>query len=201
MHPYQIDEQVRTRIFLLRASAAIALAYVASIAVNALQWQPPWWLEYPSAFGLFALLLAAYNRYLWFRAPFSSLEWFRIPRIAGAWNATLESSHDSFSNPTRATAIIRQTGSRLSSALDAQESTSHSLSASLLPLETTNDFQLTYHYLNTPKPSAPSEMVPHYGFAALRFSKEPSTLEGEYFSGRGRHQHGSIHLTRDQQAA
>jgi hypothetical protein len=201
MHPYQIDEAVRTRIFLICASFALALGYTTSLLVRSFQVEPPWWLEYPSAFGLFTLFVAAYNRYLWNRRPFSSLPWLQIPSIAGRWNVRLASSHDSFGTELSATALIRQTGSKLSISLDAPESTSHSLSASLLPLETLTDFQLTYHYLNTPKPSAPASMVPHYGVAVLRFSSTPLTLDGEYFSGRGRHQHGDIHLTRDGQAA
>jgi len=201
MHPYQVDETVRTRVFLLCATTAILIAYGASGLINALHFQPPWWLEYPSAFGLFALLNAAFNRYLWNWGPFSALPWFRIPSVAGVWDARLGSSHDSFASQHQASVMIRQTGSRLSVSLDAPDSTSHSLSASLLPLETLTDYQLTYHYLNTPKPSAPPEMVPHYGVAVLRFALNPSTLKGEYFSGRGRHEHGDIVLTPKTQAA
>jgi len=201
MHSYQVDEAVRTRVFLLCATLAILFAYLATIALEAIHLRAPWWLEYPSPLGLFAILVALYNRYLWRRRPFSVIPWFRIPCIAGDWTARLRTSHDAFAEDLHAKVAIRQTGSRLSVSLDARDSTSQSLSASLLPLETISDFQLTYHFLNSPKPPAPAGMVPHYGVAVLRFSVTPTTLQGEYFSGRGRHEHGEMLLIPDKQAA
>lgn len=201
MHSYQIDDPVRTHIFLLSAALAVIISLCLDTLARTLSIRLPLWIDYPSVFGVFALLTSAYNRQLWNKRPFAATQWFRIPDVSGKWLLEVSSSHDQFQNTIFATLLIRQSGSRMSISIDSPDSTSSSLSASLLRRETLSDYELTYTYLNTPKPHAPNGMAPHYGLAVLRFATFPIQLDGEYFSGRGRHQHGSMVARRPLEAA
>ena len=156
----------------------------------------PWWLDVPSVYGFFGILLFAYDRFLWNHWPFSRLPMFKIADLSGTWQLEIRTSHDEFAQSVTGRALIRQSASRMSISIETTQSTSHSLTASLLPLERLHDFELTYHYRNDPKPQAPPSMESHYGITALRFSGTPVRLQGEYFSGRGRQQHGVVALTR-----
>jgi hypothetical protein len=54
---------------------------------------------------------------------------------------------------------------------------------------------ISYQYQNTPRSSAVSTMEQHRG-AAEMLVRSPERLEVEYFSGRGRSNHGTILLSR-----
>lgn len=56
---------------------------------------------------------------------------------------------------------------------------------------------LSYEYENQPRPGALKTMEIHIGTAWLVFT-DGRVLEGYYYSGRGRQEHGSIHLERVQ---
>jgi hypothetical protein len=61
--------------------------------------------------------------------------------------------------------------------------------------QTAGASQLVYHYFNEPKPGAVPTMEAHPGFARLRVT-DSQTLQGDYFTGRGRGTYGEILLTR-----
>jgi predicted nucleotidyltransferase len=56
---------------------------------------------------------------------------------------------------------------------------------------------LSYEYENQPRPGAVKTMEIHFGTARLVFVNG-RYLDGYYYSGRGRQEHGSIHLERVQ---
>ena len=57
---------------------------------------------------------------------------------------------------------------------------------------------LTYEFLNEPKSHTAATMAIHRGTASLRLqrSDREDVLEGEYYTGRGRTNHGALRLVR-----
>jgi hypothetical protein len=55
---------------------------------------------------------------------------------------------------------------------------------------------LTFQYTNAPRHGATETMNAHVGLNHLRLSPDGKTLEGDYFSGRGRQTFGSMKLMR-----
>jgi len=80
---------------------------------------------------------------------------------------------------------------KISICLETQHSKSRSLSASIL-VEDSNEIVLNYEYLNEPKPKARPSMNIHRGTTRLILSSDFRELDGDYYSGRGRQNYGSL---------
>jgi hypothetical protein len=136
--------------------------------------------------------------FLWRVWPFRSLRWFQIPNLNGNWRINLKSSHEGFESTQEAIALVRQSASRMTISIDFMNSCSHSISASFIRAERLSTFELIYHYISQPKPEAPPAMNIHHGTTHLRISEDTCHLQGEYFSGRGRQNFGSIDFTKQE---
>jgi hypothetical protein len=196
MHPYQVNDNVRQRVFLLSGVLAILSARLLSLAVDYLPFKLPWWIEIPSVLGFFGLYIWFYDNYLWKNWPFRMLKWFQTPDLNGRWSATIKSSYKGFEDTTQGVSTIRQTASDMVVALQTDQSSSYSIYGSLMRTERLNTFELIYHYINQPKADAVDTMSIHQGTAWLRISEDLQTMEGEYYSGRGRQHFGKIVFTR-----
>ena len=92
------------------------------------------------------------------------------------------------------TVTIEQTWTKIVVRLNAAESRSWSLTASVLanaPVGLT----LTYLFDNEPEAESVRTMQRFRGTAVL-VSEAPDRIEGHYYTGRGRETHGSIKLRR-----
>lgn len=191
MHPYQVDEEIRKRVYLFSTLFAVASSYLLSILINKSAIPIPWWMETPSVLAFFGLYIWLYDSLLWKIWPFCKLSWFRTPNLNGQWQVEIKSSYKDF-DVTKGVAIIRQTASRLSIALQTKQSTSSSCQGILTRAEKLDTFELIYHYVNKPKAEATGTMSIHHGTAWLQISEDTNCLEGDYYTGRGRQQFGSI---------
>jgi hypothetical protein len=79
--------------------------------------------------------------------------------------------------------------------LATDQSSSHSESASIV-IDTPEGKYLSYQYINDPKSNAVETMSIHRGTVRLIFDEKKNTLEGEYYSGRGRQNFGSLSFKR-----
>ena len=75
--------------------------------------------------------------------------------------------------------------------LETKDSRSHSVMASLRAIDLPNP-ELSYQYVNEPKSNAPGTMEMHRGTANLELIG--SRLEGDYYTGRGRGEIGTLKL-------
>ncbi|MDP3731234.1 MAG: hypothetical protein Q8R34_01945, partial [bacterium] len=62
--------------------------------------------------------------------------------------------------------------------------------------EVDNQTALYYFFRNEPQYDSLETMAIHEGSAKLLYNKEKQTLTGYYYSGRDRHNHGTIEVTR-----
>ena len=196
MHPYQIDEVIRTRIFIISAALSIGSAWLFNFFTTALKFSVPWWIETPSVLGFFGLYVWLYNNWFWKKWPFRKLSWFYIPDLSGKWNVTIKSSFKNFEEETLAWAMIRQTASKMSISLDMPQSKSYSAFAIISRIERQNTFEMIYHYENHPKPDSKETMSIHKGTTWVQIADDIQTMNGDYYSGRGRQHFGSILFVR-----
>lgn len=196
MHQYLIDEETKTSIFLLIAITSVIAAWLLYLLLRSVPFEIPWWIEIPSVFGLFGFFGWLYNNYMWRIWPFNSLQRFYIPNLNGVWAVTIKSSHDKFAESFQASATIRQTASKISISLDTGSSSSFSVTASIIRTDRHDTLELLYNYINRPKPEATETMQIHTGSVWLRIFEDLQRLEGEYFSGRGRQNFGSVEFVK-----
>jgi len=195
MHSYLIDEEIKKRFFLITIVLAIVSGWLFNQILSYLPFSIPWWMETPSVLGLFGVYFWLFNNHLWNKWPLKHLAWFKIPDLNGKWDVLITSSYQGFEEEIPAKAVIRQTATRLCVSLETDRSRSYSTSGSLLKTERLNTFELIYQFINQPKPDAIFTMANHYGTTWLTIEDNQS-IEGEYYTGRGRQQFGKIRFYR-----
>ncbi len=94
-------------------------------------------------------------------------------------------------------AVIRQTASKFAINIEFEDSKSESTYAAVIRSDKLSTFELNYQYINRPFPPAVTAMNIHHGTASVLISEDLQTMEGEYYTGRGRVRHGSIKLMRE----
>jgi hypothetical protein len=151
----------------------------------------PWWVEPPTIMAAYGLLHWVYTRHGWKWRLFG---WrlSEMPDFGGTWFGELESSHGG-GLKLPGMMYIHQTWTELSVEFDCQKSRSYSLMAvvNVTPGLTEG---LTFEYTNAPRHGAKETMNAHLGLNHLRLSPDGKTLEGDYFSGRGRQTFGRMKL-------
>lgn len=192
MHPYATDSPERRNIIFGLAVLSVSLAYLLHAGISLLDIQFPWWAESPSMMGIFGLLYQLFEKRLWRWNILRRMGIVRIPDLNGEWSVEGRTTFDSGKNFS-ASAIIKQTWTKISVWLETAESTSHSISASIL-IEQPGGITLSYEYRNEPKqkPDVPSTMHAHRGTTVLRLKGKGYELEGEYYSGRDRLNYGTL---------
>lgn len=191
MHPYAADRTWLGELCVFVVT--VSLAGLANLVMATVVQEPQWWMTMISFGTLFVGVQWAAKRYAWRVALFRKLHLVAVPDIGGRWSGHISSSHSGFVERQPITIQIVQRWSNLSVALDTRASRSWSTSAILR----TNDLpraELTYTYINEPKPTADTAMHTHRGTATLQLVGDE--LIGEYYTGRDRGAFGKIVVQR-----
>jgi hypothetical protein len=193
MHSYSIDTEERKNILLFLAIVSIVLSWAFYKILNNYQIALPWWVESPSILFFYGLIFVVFDKWLW--QYFKKIGFVRTPNLNGEWKGYLRSSFDEHSSGVKATLKIFQTWTRIKILLTAEQSSSHSETASII-IEAPEGEYLSYQYINEPKSNAVKTMRIHRGTAKLLFNEKKSILEGEYYSGRDRQNFGVLSFKR-----
>ena len=197
MHPYQTEDEIKTRKILI----AIVLSIIAAYFLNRFLLQFPmlmtWWIDYPSVLGFFGLFIFLFDNFIWKLKVIQNFPWLLIPNLNGAWNVEIKSSQDDFKTVIGGQMQIRQTGSRILITLESGNSTSRSIHAAILPTGKPHSYEIMYNYINKPNADSAQTMNIHYGTAWYQISTDFQTLDGEYFTGRGRQTYGRLIAKRE----
>lgn len=193
MHAYASDSTDRKVAPWAVAVTAVLLAYGYSLLIARLKWTVPWWVEAPSIMSVYGLGHWLYSRFAW-RWRVLGIRLSEIPDFNGTWFGELTSSHAEVGS-LPGMMYIRQTWTDICVEFDCQKSRSYSLMAviNVTPGITEG---LTFEYTNSPRHDAVETMNAHVGLNHLRLSPDGQTLEGDYFSGRGRQTFGRMKLVR-----
>lgn len=192
MHSYELDG--RGKVVVVLAATSVLLVWLLDILLNAVGIEPRWWLSLPSFGGFYGLIYRLFDHYLWRCGVLRKLRLIQVPDLNGRWTGEVQSSYaGGVTSPLPVSVFIKQRWSKLIIRLETPASTSHSVSATLR----TGDLAyplLDYMYVNEPRANALDTMNSHRGTAALEL--KDLVLEGDYYTGRGRREIGTLKLSR-----
>jgi hypothetical protein len=195
MHAYATDSDGRKNVTALLALVGLAVAGLVGFVAEHLTGFVPWELSSPSAFFIFGVLYWAFAKYCWKWRLWRRLDIVEVPDLNGRWKGHLKTSFDSHENRHAIEVEVKQHWTKMSVHLEAKKSFSYSVTASLL-VNDPRGILLCYQYINEPKSAtASSEMSMHRGTTYLRLSEH--ALEGHYYAGRSRENHGYIKIEKE----
>lgn len=189
MHPYSWNSPAHKIVIVGLAAPAILSTW----PLFALPMAPAW------IFGPVALLaylgyLELFDRYLWRVSIFRSLRIVDVPDLNGVWEAGIKSSFSHLKEEHRIFVRIRQTWTRISITAETPESISTSVAAAVRMTEKT--VELIYTFDSRARGGSLESAQKHSGTTWLRLSPDRSQFAGQYFTGRGRNNVGSLRLRR-----
>ena len=193
MHQYSSTHDLSPIFYISLSALSVVCAWLLHLALVSLKLDVVWWIEFPSVLGFYGIFWRWFDKIGWTIPILRNLFRINTPDLSGSWLAQVETHMEGSSLTVSAEAAIKQSWSKLKVFIDWENSTSRSLSASLLEVSS-GEFELVYQYINTPKPLAPSTMNMHRGTAWLSLSDNDSKMQGEYYSGRGRNKSGQLTL-------
>jgi len=205
MHSYSTDNNSRRKVIALLGALSFAISFLGPAYIPV--------LSIPSFAIIFAVLYTGFDRYVWRWSVMRSLGIVQVPDLSGSWKGYIEASYpghilddaisdedDPDSEYTRieATLEIAQRWRRIAVRLETDTSSSNSRAATILVNENIWP-SLSYQYKNNPQPDTPTRMEMHHGTADLKLRNNEGVdiLEGVYYTGPGRENHGKIRFTRN----
>jgi hypothetical protein len=199
MHPYATDSEDRKLVPFFLAVFAIGGAFGVAALLGAIGIELPWWAPPLDTMTLYGIFYWLFDRFVWRWSPLHNLGIIKTPNLAGKWKGhvtPIEATGISSGLATEADVdfVIRQSWQSISVRGTANLSQSHSTSGSILMRS--EDGTLSYDYINEPIACAPATMQIHRGSAKLSLTKGGTELSGEYYSGRGRQNIGTLVLKR-----
>lgn len=194
MHAYITDSGERREVPLYLAGIAIVLSVALSALFNSFQIPIPGWLDITSMALLYGLIYWLFDEYWWRWQIPRQLRIVRVPVLAGRWTGLVKSSYDDHRLEHPVELLIEQTWTGMQIRLTGKFSRSHSFVGAIL-VDAPEGIVLDYEYQNEPLPHAVDTMQIHHGTARLTL-QSPTQMEGYYYTGRGRENHGFIRLSR-----
>ena len=192
MHSYELDG--RGRVAIVLAAASVLLVWLSDVMLRYLGIEPRWWLSLPSFGGFYGVLHWLFDHYLWRWGVFGTVGLARVPNLNGQWTGEVRSSYVPDGATLSVRVLIRQRWSKLAIRLEATQSRSDSIFARLRTGDVVHP-TLDYMYVNEPGAGSQETMHAHRGTAMLEL--KDGALEGEYYTGRGRREIGTIQLRRE----
>lgn len=201
-HEYTIIGKSRTNIGRYLGIIAGILAAVMYLAAGATleflqntpltEWIPDIVLWPVSAGLIYITVHFAFDKWVWKWPLVGKI--LDIPNIQGLWECAGETK-DADGNTVYewdGRVTITQTWEKITVRLKTRQSASHSMVAALVN-EDDQGYRLIYRYTNEPKAGEP--LNHHVGFCDLRFNKNLTKAEGDYFN-KGRWTFGQMTLTK-----
>jgi hypothetical protein len=211
MHTYSTDNDLRPRILLYlgAGSYGIILAIGAVLAfVNALL-PFGWALSAPATGAVLTVVYLLLASRFWNHDLLRRLRIVKTPYFGGQWEGYIRSSYNVSDDPedgefdeddrTDVEVEIEQSWRKMIVRLEGEDSSSRSLGASIITQQ--GRPQLTYYYLNEPHYDAPDSYSIGYGTTSVKLyegegENGEDVLDGIYYTGPDRGEHGKIRLTR-----
>lgn len=188
MHDYSINNNERVIIYFFCALISVCIMYLISNLVENI----PWYLESPSPFFIYGIIVYFFDKYLWNKNFFKIL--IKTPDMNGEYAGMLKSSYDDFNKEYPVNIVVKQTWTKIIISLKTDTSESNSKGASIV--FENEKIYLFYYYLNKPNFDSVDSMQIHFGTCTHVFDDKTNCFNAEYYSSRGRKNHGTITLTK-----
>ena len=196
MHSYDLEG--RTKVVLTIAAASFVLTGLFNEVLSAVDFTPPWWLSVPSFAGVYSALHWLFDHHAWRWRVLRKLGLLNVPDLSGNWIGEVNSSYGLDGTTASISVKILQRWSKLAITLETTQSRSRSIAAAFLTQDVPRP-EISYLYINEPKSIAPETMQMHRGTVSLGLAGD--CLEGDYYTGRGRREIGTLRLTRVSQGS
>jgi len=176
------------RLHLSAIILAAALIWGALLVLEGIHLSPAWFRPFSAVVGALALVLAAFDLWLW-RLRILQGWLVKRPRLSGTWRAEIRSNWITPETgvgipPIAAFMVIRQTFSTLSLCLVTNESRSELLGAEIVR-GTDGTYRVFGVYRNEPRFAVRERSAIHYGGLELRVAgSPPERIEGHYWTDR-----------------
>lgn len=194
MHDYAIDSRERVFVVRILFMASALVSGVAAMLIPSDLIPMRWLLPIPSIPLVFGVSYWAFDNWLWRWRFLRTMRLISVPDLRGAWAGTIASSYTEFEKTQPVAVTIEQTWTKIVVRLNAEQSRSWSVTASVLT-SSPEGVVLTYLFDNAPEAETVNAMQRFRGTTVL-VSTDPGRLEGYYYTGRGRETHGSLNLSR-----
>ena len=191
MHSYEVEG--RGKVVVAITGVSVLLVWLLHVGLGAIDFEPQWWASVPSFAGCFSGLHWLFDHYVWRLGLLRKLRLIQVPDLNGKWAGVVESSYSQAGPAHSVSVTVVQRWSKMALTLETEHSRSTSTTAHLRTIDLPNP-QLSYQYVNEPKPNAPGTMEMHKGTATLELVG--TGLEGDYYTGRGRGEVGTVKLRR-----
>jgi hypothetical protein len=190
MHAYATNASERESTPVWLAFFAVVCALSLSSGLKLAKLEVPWWVDAPSVMGFYGLIYQWFDKYLWCQ-KFKFISFSSIPNLQGTWVGAIRCSYSGGTDVPDVILYIRQTWTGLSVRLDTRNSSSYSIMATVNTQESSEPC-LKYEYMNEPSALSVDTMNTHRGIANLQLSPNNQKLSGDYFTGRGRQNLGTM---------
>lgn len=194
MHAYITDSSERKHVPLLLAAVAIGISVGLTLLLDSFKVSVPAWIDITSVPLLYGVFYTLFDKYCWHWWISREIGSVKVPLLAGVWRGHVLSSFDNFTTEHAVEMRVDQRWTAIRITFRGGMSISHSILAAVF-VDAPDGVVLDYEYQNEPLPGAQEAMQIHHGTARLRVISE-TLMEGYYYTGRGRSNHGSIQLTR-----
>lgn len=181
---------------LLLVFVSTCLAYGISCMLQLYKINVPFYIELPSISAIYAILFWIFDRYLWKLLIFKKIGIIVADDLSGIWKGVVKSSYDDFKSEIYAELDIQQSATRIKIRGVFNQSKSVSIHENFSVSEIDGKAALFYFFRNEPNYDAEETMAIHEGSVKLIHDKTSDTLEGYYYSGRDRNNHGTIKVKR-----
>jgi len=197
-HPYSTNSEERKRVPFFLAVLSVLTSFALVEMFSAIHWEPSPYVDVSSTMFI-------YGVYYWlFKAFFWKWKWLRAlgilstPILEGRWLGQVQTAP----NPAALAGqnlvardvevIIGQDWTDILIRLRSGDSHSRSTSASMTVSE--DETILIYEYISEPNPDALPALQIHFGTARVTVADQQ--MEGDYYTGRGRLNVGTLKLRR-----
>ena len=194
MHDYAIDSRERVLVVRILFMASALVSGIAALLIPSDFTTVRWLLPIPSIALVFGVSYWSFDNWLWRLRFLRVLRLISVPDLRGTWTGTVASSYTGFERQQPVTVTIEQTWTKMVVRLNAAESRSWSLTASILT-NSPEGLVLTYLFDNQPEAGSDRTMERFRGTTVL-VRTTADQLDGYYYTGRGRGTHGSLKLCR-----
>lgn len=186
-----------TYFILVLIAISVVISYGISVLLKQYQISIPFYVELPvSTIGVYSILFWIFNNYLWKLRLFRAMGIVIADDLNGKWEGVAKSSYDNFKSNIKTEIEIEQSATKIKICGNFKESRSVSIHENFSRSEIENKVALFYFFRNEPNYDATETMSIHEGSTKLIYDKQKDTLEGYYYSGRDRNNHGTIEVRR-----
>lgn len=191
MHSYSTDSNERMYIPFFLAVISILSAWFLPKLVEMVGLSVPWWFDAPAVMGFYGIYFKLFDNIFW--KSLAKIGLIQTPNFNGAWDGHFLSSYDGHTTEKSAIIEVKQSWTKMCILFRNGTSRSRSITSSII---TTNSegYVLSYEYQNEPNYNSVSTMQIHRGFTRLTLSSDKKELEGEYYTGRGRLNYGTMNF-------